>query len=109
VIEFTRNFAVARTGPLAAWPRFPTIQKLFATRKIIAALRWKPCADWVKARGYRLIGTHRFGFNAFFVKHGVGEDFFPEVAASSCLSDPFSEKHPQDWAEVESMPWHKVK
>ena len=25
-------------------------------------------------KGYRLIGTHRYGFNAFFMKHGVGEE-----------------------------------
>jgi len=60
-------------------------------------------------KGYRLVGTHRFGFNAFFIKDGVGNDFFPEVAASSCLSDPFSEKRRHDWAEVASMPWHDVK
>ena len=60
-------------------------------------------------KGYRLVGTHRFGFNAFFIKDGVGNDFFPEVAASSCLSDSFSEKRRHDWAEVASMPWHDVK
>jgi hypothetical protein len=27
-------------------------------------------------KGYRLVGTHRFGFNAFFIKDGVGDDFF---------------------------------
>jgi hypothetical protein len=62
-----------------------------------------------KEKGYRLVGTHRFGFNGFFVKDGVGNDFFPEVAASSCLSDPFSEKRRHDWVEVASMPWHEVK
>ena len=62
-----------------------------------------------KEKGYRLVGTHRFGFNAFFVKDGVGNDFFPEVVASSCLSDPFSEKRRHDWAKVASMPWHEVK
>jgi hypothetical protein len=28
-----------------------------------------------KEKGYRLVGTHRFGFNAFFVKDVVGNDF----------------------------------
>jgi hypothetical protein len=62
-----------------------------------------------KEKGYRLVGTHRFGFNAFFVKDGLGNDFFPEVSASSCLSDPFSEKRRRDWADVAAMPWHEVK
>ncbi|MBW1767506.1 MAG: hypothetical protein JRJ65_10705 [Deltaproteobacteria bacterium] len=41
-------------------------------------------------KGYRLIGTHRFGFNAFFMKNGLGEEFFPEVEPSSCVNDPYS-------------------
>jgi hypothetical protein len=42
-----------------------------------------------REKGYRLVGTHRFGFNAFFIKNGVGERHFPEVDPASCLSDPF--------------------
>jgi hypothetical protein len=61
-----------------------------------------------KDKGYRLVGTHRFGFNAFFVKNGVGEQFFPEVASSCCLGDPFSEKRRRDWGDVASMRWHEV-
>lgn len=61
-----------------------------------------------KEKGYRLIGTHRFGFNAFFVKNGFGEEFFPEVSANSCLADPFSEKRRHDWADVASLPWEDV-
>src|SRR6266542_5521331 len=38
-----------------------------------------------RAKGYRLIGTHRFGFNAFFMKNGTGENFFPEIDPGNCL------------------------
>ena len=61
-----------------------------------------------KEKGYRLVGTHRFGFNAFFVKNGVGEQFFPEVVTSCCLGDPFSEKRRSDWSVVAKLPWHEV-
>ena len=61
-----------------------------------------------REKGYRLVGTHRFGFNAFFVKNGVGEVLFPEVAASDCLLDPFSERRRRDWAEVAHLPWSIV-
>jgi len=61
-----------------------------------------------KEKGYRLVGTHRFGFNAFFVKNGVGEEFFPEVSAAECQRDPFSERRRRDWDAVASMPWHEV-
>jgi hypothetical protein len=61
-----------------------------------------------REKGYRLIATHRFGFNAFFVKNGVGEDYFPEVPSARCLIDPFSERRRLDWQTVASMPWHEV-
>ncbi len=61
-----------------------------------------------KEKGYRLVGVHRFGFNAFFVKNGIGEEFFPVMPASAFLNDPFSKKRRQDWAAVASRPWHEV-
>jgi hypothetical protein len=60
-------------------------------------------------KGYRLVGTHRFGFNAFFVRNGVGEDIFPAVTAEACQGDPFSDKRRRDWAAVAAMPWHEVR
>ena len=61
-----------------------------------------------REKGYRLVGTHRFGFNAFFVKDGVGEQWFPAVAVSDCQGDPFSRKRRTDWEHVGSMPWHEI-
>ena len=42
-----------------------------------------------RQKGYRLIGCERYGFNAFFVRNGLGEELFPEVSVESCLSHPF--------------------
>ena len=61
-----------------------------------------------KQKGYRLVGVHRFGFNAFFVRNGVADDLLPEVPSTTCLHDPFSEKRRRDWQKVASMPWHDV-
>jgi hypothetical protein len=65
-------------------------------------------ARLAKQKGYRLVGTHRFGFNAFFIKDGIGEDCLPEVSTQSCLDDPFSRKRRGDWASVAAMPWYEV-
>jgi hypothetical protein len=60
-------------------------------------------------KGYRLIGTHRFGFNAFFMRNGVGEAFFPEVAVASCVQDPFSELARRErWPLVKERNWQEV-
>jgi hypothetical protein len=39
-----------------------------------------------KQKGYRLVGVHRIGFNAFFVRDGVGEDVLPEVSVAECFA-----------------------
>jgi 2-polyprenyl-3-methyl-5-hydroxy-6-metoxy-1,4-benzoquinol methylase len=38
----------------------------------------------LKPRGYRLIGVQSLGFNAFFVREGLGNELLPEIAASEC-------------------------
>jgi len=49
-----------------------------------------------RAKGYRLIGVERHGVNAFFMKAGVGEAFFPEVTPRQCF-----DAHPnlRSWRE----------
>lgn len=41
-----------------------------------------------RKKGYRLIGCNKYGFNAFFLRNDVGENVFPEVTVSSCLTHP---------------------
>ncbi len=36
-------------------------------------------------KGYRLVGTNRGGWNAFFVKRGRGDEVLPEVSVESCF------------------------
>jgi hypothetical protein len=60
-------------------------------------------------KGYRLVGTHRFGFNAFFVKRGLAEDLIPEVTVASCLQDPFSQlARTERWPRVSHDRWQQV-
>ena len=37
-----------------------------------------------RVKGYRLVGVQSFGFNAFFVREGIGEDVLPEVSPGEC-------------------------
>jgi hypothetical protein len=39
-----------------------------------------------REKGYRLVGGERLGFNAFFVRRGIGEDCLPEITAEQCLA-----------------------
>jgi len=60
-------------------------------------------------KGYRLVGTHRYGFNAFFVLKGLGEDRLPEVTPADCLTDPCSlDAHSSIWPKIRDMDWTQV-
>jgi hypothetical protein len=41
-----------------------------------------------REKGYRLVGCEPLGFNAFFVRDGVGEDQLPEIDPASCFGHP---------------------
>lgn len=41
-----------------------------------------------REKGYRLVGCNRYGFNAFFVQDGLGEEVFPEIQPAQCLQHP---------------------
>ncbi len=41
-----------------------------------------------KQKGYRLVGCQRYGFNAFFIRSGIGEDIFPEISPAECFNHP---------------------
>ena len=61
------------------------------------------------AKDYRLIGTHRYGFNAFFMKNGVGEEFFPKVDPTTCLNDPVTTGlRTERWPSVSKLGWVEV-
>ncbi len=59
--------------------------------------------------GYRLVGCHRYGFNAFFVRNDVGADRLPEIDIVECFNHPFTQ-----WArekflgKIKDLPWDEV-
>jgi len=60
-------------------------------------------------KGYRLVGTHRYGFNAFFVQKGIGDDLLPAVIPAECCVDPYSQhRHSSAWPKVKDMNWIRV-
>ncbi|MGA2051762.1 MAG: hypothetical protein ABSH19_00480 [Opitutales bacterium] len=62
-----------------------------------------------RSKGYRLVGTHRYGFNAFFIKNGLGEAWFPEVSPAQCARDPYTQLAQRTrWPKVKDHPWVSV-
>jgi len=62
-----------------------------------------------RSKGYRLVGTHRFGFNVFFVKNGVVDDLLPEISPEKCANDPYTKlAQSTRWPKVKDKHWVKV-
>jgi len=62
-----------------------------------------------REKGYRLVGSHRRGFNVFFMRDGVGRDHFPEVSIASVHDNPwtrYGQLH--RWPKVAQYPWVRV-
>jgi hypothetical protein len=62
-----------------------------------------------KQRGYRLIGSHRRGFNVFFLRNDEGREFFPEVSLEEVHDNPHTRRGREErWPLVKDMPWVRV-
>ena len=60
-------------------------------------------------KGYRLIGSHRHGFNAIFMLNDVGSDYFPEVSVESVHNNGYTKlRSATAWKEVKDLPWVKI-
>jgi hypothetical protein len=64
-----------------------------------------------KEKGYRLVGTNRLNYNAFFVRNDVADNILPEVSAESC----FGQYGTVDFLRIrrkkkgiESLEWQEV-
>jgi len=63
----------------------------------------------LKNRGYRLIGSHQYGFNVIFMLNEVGGDYFPEVSVESIHDNPYTKfRRETVWKEVKDLPWVKI-
>jgi hypothetical protein len=62
-----------------------------------------------KTKGYRLIGAHRHGFNAFFLREEEGREFFPEVSITEVHDNYWTKVGQQKrWPLVKDMNWTRV-
>jgi hypothetical protein len=62
-----------------------------------------------KQKGYRLIGCNKGGWNAFFLKNGIGESYFPEVSAKSCFKPEWNQYDMETrFPLVKEMDWEEI-
>lgn len=62
-----------------------------------------------REKGYRLVGCNNGGWNAFFIKNGIGEDNLPEVSAQSCFKFAWNQYGMEHrFPLVKDMEWVEV-
>jgi hypothetical protein len=63
-----------------------------------------------RSKGYRLIGAHRYGFNAFFLREDEPKGhLFPEASIESIHGNPHTRKHRVErWPRIKHMPWVEI-
>lgn len=60
-------------------------------------------------KGYRLVGVNKYGFNAFFIKNGIGEKFLPEIDYRKCFYHPkVKDGMVNRFPHIKNMPWVEV-
>ncbi len=60
-------------------------------------------------KGYRLIGTHKWGYNCIFMRNDIGIKQFPEVSVESCHDNPFTRYvQAEIWPQVKDMNWIEI-
>ena len=60
-------------------------------------------------KGYRLIGGHKHGFNAFFLRNDLGADIFPEVTIDSVHDNLWTKLGQSErWPLVKDRNWRQV-
>ncbi len=62
-----------------------------------------------REKGYRLVGCNRYGYNAFFIRAGIAEEYLPEIPIESCFRHPKVECGMKErFPLVEHMDWEEV-
>jgi hypothetical protein len=62
----------------------------------------------MREKGYRLIGCHRYGFNAIFLRNDVGTEYFPEINHEDCYKNSYTHMRMKVWEKVANLPWVSV-
>ena len=61
-----------------------------------------------RAKGYRLVGSIRHGYNLFFVRDELADPWFATVAARDCLRHPRAIQAQKARSELELLEWLEV-
>lgn len=65
-------------------------------------------ASLAKEKGYRLIGSNRYGFNTIYMRNDIGTDIFPEVPPAALLAHPRNRDRGKLFDEIKHLEYVRV-
>jgi hypothetical protein len=95
-VPYADDFSAARYSMTRGMPNF-------------AGASLRAFTNLAHEKGYRLVGTNRLGFNAFFVRNELGGNLVPEVPVEACFTHPKVQQGMRErFPLVAHAPWEVV-
>lgn len=102
IIPGDRSLTIPYEPDFQCWNK-PGAEKDFRSVSLLAMKKLS------EAKGYRMIGAHRHGFNVFFLRNDLGQDFFPAVSIEQIHDNPWTRYGQRErWPLVKDMNWVEV-
>jgi hypothetical protein len=95
-VKYTPDFRakwIKIPDELREHPDFLRREGFFSNWVVQAGASLPALVKLAEHKGYRLVGTSRHFYNAFFVRNDVAADILPEVTMESCYPDPRTLAH----------------
>jgi hypothetical protein len=107
VVEYDSGFGPDEAFTMKYDPEYDSNRQIFEPGIPLWGASLAAFVKLGRRKGYRLVGSQRFCFNAFFLRNDVGAGVFPEVSSGSCLIHPMvklrwnilRERSDQTWRE----------
>jgi len=99
-VEFGMNSIVVPYDDDYVWERGMHPQYLGASPVAMTKL--------ARRLGYRLVGTNRFGFNAFYIRNDLGKDLIPEIEVSEVFRHERNKERIKLFEEVKHLKYEVI-
>jgi hypothetical protein len=106
IIEFTSAWGSERSVTIPYDPNFTRPHPNYWGASLAAFVKLS------REKGYRLVGHNRYGYNAIFVRNGLGEDVLPEIPYQQIFQQPLVQRWKElrfaDFPDTTKYPWVEV-
>jgi hypothetical protein len=102
IIPCDRSLTIPYQPDFDCWSQPPQLQD-FRGVSLAAMVKLN------RRKGYRLIGSHRYGFNVYFMRDDLGVNLFPEISVEEVHNNPWTRSgQVERWEAVRNLGWVEV-